>query len=264
MILLNSINIIKENFEIVMKEKKTVEIQNYFIICNWNKKAERIIEQLQTADKNCKIVIISKSKIEKIVEFDNVTSVQEDPTNHKSLRKYNASKAKSIILLADEDSSAPDNRNAIIALTIKYLENDTNKDIHVIAELSNPDFEKHLKDAGADEIICNIDYSSGIIAQSAVFGNMSEIYQRLLSYSDNTNEIYFIEQDKVSRHPNSLIKKSFGEVAQILNRDRKQNPIILLGIKRGDQIFLNPKRKKIPNGIEIGDKLIVLSYSQVQ
>ncbi|MEA3450573.1 MAG: NAD-binding protein [Bacteroidota bacterium] len=239
-----------------LKERNMSNLQNHFIICNWNKKAKSIIEQLQKANKNSnsKIIVISTSEIEKNPDLDNVIYANDDPTYHSILRKYNASTAKSIILLADENTYSPDEKNALIALAIKYLEGEKKQDIRVIAELINPDLKKHLKDAGVDEVICSADYSSGIIAQSAIFDNMSEIYQDLLTYSDKTNEIYFVENL-------SSDDKSFAEIAESINQKYKKKPLILLGIKKGDKILLNPEKEIMVN---MSDKLIVLSYTDIQ
>lgn len=242
------------------KVKNKSNLKNHYIICNWNSNGKNIIKQLQKANKksSCKIVVISLSEIKNITDLENITFVHKDPMDHKTLGEYDALKAKSVILLAEADSRTPDEKNALIALAIKYLEGEKNKDIRIIAELKNSNFKKHLKDAGVDEIIYSADYSSGIIAQSAIFKSMSEIYRKLLSYSDTTNEIYFS-----NRYIDEFIGKSFAEVSQLVYEKHKENPVILMGVKREEQIHLNPKEEDIPNGIDTNDYLIYLSYFQI-
>jgi voltage-gated potassium channel len=65
--------------------------------------------------------------------------------------------------------------------------------------------------AGVDEIICASDFQYGIIAQCGIlgrYGKLSEVYQQLLTYTDNTNELYIIPPEKV---PPALFGKTFGD-----------------------------------------------------
>ncbi|BCX12816.1 MAG: hypothetical protein KatS3mg067_1754 [Thermosynechococcus sp.] len=108
--------------------------------------------------------------------------------------------AKAIILRADVDMAVPDEKNVLIALVVKHLEKTPGheQDIYVVAELVNSDRQRHLKEAGVDEVIFSQDYSSGILssgilAQGALFRQMPKVYRQLLTYSDHPNEFYFIE-----------------------------------------------------------------------
>ncbi|WP_297049731.1 MULTISPECIES: NAD-binding protein [unclassified Thermosynechococcus] len=168
------------------------------IVCNWNAKAPLVLRQLIEANRHHPrdIVLLYAEPIKLDPEFQeraDVFVVQGDPTHHGTLERLNAPKA--IILLADADMEAPDDKNALIALAVKHLEKTPGQeqDIHVVAEWVNSDRPRPLKEAGVDEVISSQDYSSGILAQSALFREMSEVYRQLLTYSDHTNEFYFIE-----------------------------------------------------------------------
>lgn len=252
--------------ETIMKQ-----FSDHIIICNWNEKAPFIVRQLlegcQTTPRD--IVIISASAIDNRGDFGSRTDVyfvQADPTHHATLEKYNAPRAKSVILLADKDSEAPDEKNALIALAIKHLEQvpGQNKDIHVIGELVRLDRQRHLKEAGVDEVVADRDYSSGIIAQSALFQNMSAIYRQLLTYTDDTNELYFIEPGK---YPEHFQGRTFPELRQWISNysaESGDNPIILLGIKRENgEILLNPRRSKFDR-LHAGDALIVMAFHNIE
>ncbi|WOB43064.1 potassium transporter [Thermoleptolyngbya oregonensis NK1-22] len=252
------------------KEKAMKTFKDHIILCNWNEKAPAIVHQLLEVGRNHRrdIVIISASIVEEradLEEFSNIHFVQADPTHHATLEKFQASQAKSIILLADEDSEGPDEKNALIALAIKHLEQipGRQKDIHVVGELVRPDRHRHLKEAGVDEIISARDYSSGIIAQSAVFKNMSVVYQQLLTYSDESNEFYFIEP---GRYPEFLQGMTFVELSRWISEYSDahiENPLLLIGIKRANgDILLNPKRTQF-NRLTEGESLIVMAFSNV-
>ncbi|MEA5511277.1 NAD-binding protein [Crocosphaera sp. UHCC 0190] len=251
------------------QEKVVKNFNDHIIICNWNNKAPTIIHQLLEANKHHlrDIVIISASVIEDLDDLEsqrNVYFIQADPTHHVTLEKFQASQAKAIILLADEETEGPDEKNTLIALAIKHLEQIPNrqKDIHVIGELVNLDRRRHLKEAGVDEVISARDYSSGIIAQSAVFKNMSMVYQQLLTYSDCSNEFYYITPEQ---YPGYLLGKTFTELSTWISNDlgsQEENPLILIGIKRGNgEILLNPKQSHFQR-LAAEDSLIVMAYNQ--
>lgn len=244
--------------------------RNHIIVCNWNAKAIAIIHQLLEGNRGrtIDIVIVSASEIGDVGDLgenQSIHFIQADPTHHATLEKLQASQAKAVILLADEESSGPDEKNALIALAIKHLEQipGQQKDIHVIAELMNLDRRRHLLEAGVDELVSARDYSSGIIAQSALFRNMSVVYQQLLTYSDDTNEFYFLNPDQ---YPPQFCGKTFPELSQLISEysaAHPQNPLLLIGVKRsrGD-ILLNPKAEDFEH-LAPEDSLIVMAFNYV-
>jgi voltage-gated potassium channel len=249
---------------------KMKPLHDHIIVCNWNNKASRVIEQLLEADRQNPpdIVVVAASPVADALDFEmytNVHFVQADPTHHHTLEKLRAFYAKSIILLADEESQGPDEKNALIALAVKHLEAipGKTKDIHVVAELVNLERRRHLKEAGVDELVSAQDYSSGIIAQSAIFRNMSVVYQQLLSYSSDTNEFYFIPP---GRYPARFYGQTFPELAHWFierNRQHPAAPILLVGIKRTNgEILLNPKGDRFQT-LAQSDSLIVMAFDYV-
>ncbi|WAL60718.1 potassium channel family protein [Thermocoleostomius sinensis] len=253
------------------QEKAVKQFNDHIIICNWNEKAPTIVRQLLEANQEHPrdIVVISASVIDDRNEFDDrsdVHFIQADPTHHATLENLQACQAKAVILLADEASEGPDEKNALIALAIKHLEQipGQKKDIHVVGELVKLGRRRHLREAGVDEVISARDYSSGIIAQSAVFKNMSVVYQQLLTYSDETNEFYFIEPGK---YPTSLHGKTFAELTQWISQysaAHADNPLLLVGIKSGQgEIWLNPKQEHFDR-LEDTDSLIVMAFRHVE
>jgi voltage-gated potassium channel len=252
------------------KEKAMKSFKDHIVICNWNSKAPGIIRQLLDANQETPrdIVVVSTSQTDPKQEFagkEGIYFIQDDPTHHAVLQKLNASSAKAIILLADKQSAEPDDKNALIALAIKHLEQSPGqeKDIHVVAELVNQERRRHLLEAGVDEVVSGRDYSSGIIAQSALFRNMSQVYQNLLTYSGDTNELYFIEPH---HYPVSFLGLSFAELCQRVcqaNANTAENPLLLLGVKRGNgKILLNPQKHSFTE-LLADDSLIVMAFHYV-
>lgn len=241
--------------------------RDHIILCNWNDKAPAIVRQLLEANQKepRDIVVISASEVPNRDDFETenrVHFIQADPSHHGTLEQFQATQAKAVILLADEASQSPDEKNALIALAVKHLEQDPTlrKDIHVIGELVNLDRRRHLQEAGVDEVIAARDYSSGIIAQSAVFKNMSVVYQQLLTYSDDSNEFYFIEP---GRYPSSFQGKTFAELSRLVSeygQQQRDNPLLLIGVRRSDgEILLNPRPYDF-DYLTQDDALIVMAF----
>jgi voltage-gated potassium channel len=248
----------------LLQRNKMKKYKHFVVVCNWNTKAPGIVSELLQADEALNVVVVHTGAVNLHTDFkeeerDRLSFHQADPMNYEVLRGIRIPDAKSVILLADASVENPDDKNALIALAIKHLEKETT-DVHVVVELIHTNRRKHLLDAGADEVICSTDYTAGIIAQSAIYNRMSEVYERLLSYSANTNEIYF-----VSKYPSSFIGKPFLDlIPEVSQRsDEQKSPVLLIGIKRKEKIFLNPKSERV-SVLEKNDELIVMSYDRVE
>ncbi|MBE9135878.1 NAD-binding protein [Nodosilinea sp. LEGE 07088] len=246
--------------------------KDHIILCNWNDKAAGIIDQLLEGNKAdpIDIVVVSAAAVGEAGRdrpaSGRVHFVQDDPTHHATLERLQASQAQAVILLADEEAEAPDDKNALIALAIKHLEHipGQQRDIHVIAELVNLSRRRHLQEAGVDEVVSARDYSAGIIAQSAMFRNMSVVYQQLLTYSDDSNEFYFIAP---GQYPNHLWGKTFTELSHWVSTysttRQPDNPLLLLGVRRSNgDILLNPKAQSFDR-LTADDALVVMAFRKI-
>ncbi len=252
--------------ELKREVKMPKELEQHIVICNWNRRGDRIIREIHSplASPQTEIVIISDSEMNEAelrqqAEYEKVFFVRSDPTLHEVLKRARAHLAKSVIILADPQHSDPDAKTALIGLAITKLESELPQKPRIIAEVMNHHKIQHLLDAGVDEWVCSADYGLGIIAQSALFGKLSEVYQQLLTYSKETNEIYLVGSDKF---PQEFVGKTFAELAEAFNSKRvSHNPVILLGIKRNDRIILNPRAQQFDQ-LKEDDSLIVMSFDQ--
>jgi voltage-gated potassium channel len=239
-------------------------IENHIIMCNWNDRGDRIIKEIHApmAAPETEIIVITEQSIDEnelriSAAYEKVFFIHSDPTMHEVLKKARAHLAQSVIILADTESSDPDAKSALIALAITKLEKELPKKPHIVAEVMNHHKIQHLLDAGVDEWVCATDYGLGIIAQCALYGKLSEVYQQLLTYSRDTNEIYLVDND---HYPETCIGKNFEELTSMINCTRKgRNPTILIGVKRDEQVILNPKKEEF-DVLKVDDSLIVLAF----
>jgi voltage-gated potassium channel len=252
--------------ELKMEVKMPKGLERHIIICNWHEQGDRIVKELHSslAAPDTDIIIVTEAAVDEAElrqspEYERVYFIRSDPTMHEVLKRARAHHAKSVIVLSDPTCSDPDAKTALISLAITKLERDQPEKPHIVAEVCNPHKIQHLVDAGVDEWVCSTDYSLGIIAQAALYGKISTVYQQLLTYSAETNEIYLVESEK---YPRTFVGKSFKTVAAMLNDLRNsENPVILLGIKRDGEVILNPKETEFDT-VQQGDSLIVMSFDQ--
>jgi voltage-gated potassium channel len=246
--------------------KMPKNIGEHIVICNWNNRGDRIIREIHSplAEPETEIVVIAKQEIEEeelrmSTEYEKVFFIRSDPTLHRVLKKARAHLAKSAIILASDECSDPDGTTALISLAITKLEKDLPRKPHIVAEVINHNKTQHLLDAGVDEWVCSSDYGLGIIAQCALYGKLSDVYQQLLTYSKDTNEIYMVDG---ARYPEEFVGLSFIELTRTINERRNpENPIILVGIKRDEKVIMNPKPGEF-DALREGDSLIVMSFDQ--
>ena len=258
-----------------MGEKKPEKLKDHIVICNWSERGDLIIKEIHSklAAPETEIIVITEKRINEQElrsnpAYEKVYLLRKEPTSPEVLEEARAHLAKSVIILADRESKDPDAKAALISLAITKLKKDSKekavsqkkpdsqKKPHIIAEVTSHQKIQHLKDAGVTEWICCTDYGLGIIAQCALKAELSKVYEELLKYSEKTNEIYLVTRDQ---YPDSFKGMHFKEVLGIMNDGKdSQNPAILLGVKRGDDVIINPKGEKFE--IEEGDSLIVMAY----
>ena len=252
--------------ELRREVKMPKELEKHIVMCNWNDRGDRIIHEIHSplGSPETEVVVISDMEIDESAlrakpEYERVFFVRSDPTMHDVLKRARAHLAESVIILADPQHSDPDAKTALIALAITKLEREVPDAPRIVAEVMNHNKIQHLLDAGVDEWVCAADYGLGIIAQCALYGKLSEVYQQLLTYSSDTNEIYLVGR---SRYPESFLGKTFEELSDLLRARRGTgHPVILVGIKRGERVLLNPRAQEFDQLVD-DDSLIVMSFDQ--
>ena len=240
------------------------EMDSHIVICNWHERGDRIVKELHSplAAPEADILIVTDRKVDErelrgSPEYEKVFFIESDPTLHEVLKRARVHLASSVIILADDEFPDPDAKTALIALALAKLTRELPKRPHVVAEVMSHRKVEHLLDAGIDECVCSHDYGLGIIAQSALYGKLSEVYQQLLTYSEETNEIYIVDDH---HYPQSFWGKSFRELARQLNDHlNPENPSILLGVKRKEKVLLNPREDEFDT-FQAGDHLIVVAF----
>ena len=243
-------------------EVSNFEMDDHLVLCNWGPRGLEWIREVHSKiiqDKR-PVVIIHDSPEEidlpdkqDDAAFNDVYIVKGDPTNEVILRRARVPKAHSVVILTDiRQGEHSDGKTILTCIAIRNIcRGDRVPNVSV--ECRNVNNRHHLLKAGADEIISSDELGLRLLARSALFHGMTQVYQELLTVGRDANEMYLYPV------PKALFGRDFAEVASMFvrNRDDKKS-CLLIGIQRGEEMNLNPIGKE-SGALAKGDQLILLS-----
>jgi Trk K+ transport system NAD-binding subunit len=175
--------------------------------------------------------------------------VKGEVRDNSTLEKANIQKAKTVVLLAEDNSVSSDEKTLLRALAIarysrkkafkREKENKTiarkmdyetfktdadNDKLYVIAEINDTQFKKDLLESDVNEVIVTGSYSKNIITQSMMNFGVSKVIDEILQYNEY-NEFYVI--DLANEKYKHLRGYTFDELLLPL----RQQGILLVAIK---------------------------------
>lgn len=218
--------------------------KNHVILVGWNERVRETITQLTGAKKEYPIVLIDESLSENPLPLKNVTFIKGNPSHDETLLRANITKAEMVIISADQSKNEvhADMATILALVTAKGL----NPDLYTIVEILTKKQIINAKRAGADEVIETNTLSSFVMTNSILSHGVSETLLVMLNHlaGNKIEHIPVTEEDTTE------------EYIVILNKLFNQN-ILLLGIKRGDESFINP-----PPAFKISknDELLVIRH----
>ena len=237
------------------KGKSEVMENDYVLILGWSSKIFTIISELTIANENQKkprIVILSN--IDKVDMEDaiknNIPNTKNtkvicrngDVTNPTDLFIVNPSKAKSIIILSNDDEAGDfETIKTILAIT----NNPQRKEgkYHIVAEMNDIQNYNVAKMVGKEEVelILTDDIVARIMVQTSRQSGLSIVYTELMDFGGD--EIYFKEEK-------ALVGKKYGEVLSMYETS------CIMGLSKKGISNINPGMDIL---IEEGDEIIVMS-----
>ncbi|MBT2659682.1 potassium channel family protein [Bacillus sp. ISL-45] len=213
----------------------------HVIIIGWNERSRSIISSISETKQP--IILIDDSLKTNPLKYNHVQFIRGRANSDDTLLKANIHKAEKVIITSDQalDELHADMNTVLALLAIKGL----NPDIYCIAEILTSEQANNARRAGADELIQTNTLTSAVILNSifteghvnSLLDFLEELNGKHLSYikaADNT------------------IGKSFKEASTTLLSQH----IILLGIKKGADVIVNPNDIVY---IEPGDLLLAIT-----
>ena len=154
---------------------------------------------------------------------------------HEHLAAGNIHKARSVIIPAKEDYTDPDAQATLIALAINQVCRDKLIDEHIndhklektprvrrelensrkinhshtVAYVVNHMKTNYINDTNANQIVFSTDYGIGLLAQSAIHPGLVKVYDHLLRFTAEGNELYLLDSWV---HPPDLINRDFKDL----------------------------------------------------
>ncbi|WP_372366038.1 TAXI family TRAP transporter solute-binding subunit [Candidatus Uabimicrobium sp. HlEnr_7] len=248
---------------------KGYSMSNHIVICNWNSKGEKIVEEIHSPSLKAQgiakpIIIICNHEITlpDSDAFQDTFFLPGDPGAEWKLRNASLHNAFSTIILADETmGDRADSHTVMVVMEMTDLfdrleeEGKLEQRPHISAELIDGKNIKYLKRAGVNEVISGNDLGVRLLAQSTVTPGITEFMDNILQYCNQTNEIYIIDAPKLLVER----KANFITISQFLLENRKSyHNTLLLAIQRNKKMMVNPSSEEFIHLLP-GDRLVVLA-----
>lgn len=203
---------------------------DHIIMCEWNQRAQTIINELRMDRRTETAPIILIAQLEtKPVDDDDLYFIQGAVTE-ENLKRANLEKAKTVVILGDDnlEANARDAKVVLSTLTVETM----NPAVYSVVELVNGANVQHCERANANEIIVGSEFSSKLISRATLDHGISKVLSELLS-SRYGNDLFKIPV------PEKLSGKSFLEVFTELKRTNQST--VLAVQKGGDgEVITNP------------------------
>lgn len=154
-----------------------------------------------------------------------VRFVRGNATQIETLERANYAEASHAVVLAqDPTDPRSDQLNLAVAMTIEGLR----RQIHTVVECVNPRSVELLRRTGCDSIVCGTQFSSRLLIQELLDPGVREVFEELSSISQGQT-VYIVGIESMAEWT----------VAE-LGRWAAARGLILLGVKRGAKVSLNP------------------------
>ncbi|MFO0893234.1 MAG: NAD-binding protein [Isosphaeraceae bacterium] len=240
----------------------TFEMENHLVLCNWSPRGVGWIREVHAKivqEKRPVVIIhdnpddIELPDRQDEAAFADVYIINGDPTMETALYRARVPQAHSVVVLTDErEGHYADGKSILICIAIRNICRGESQP-SVAAECSNPANLRHLRKAGADEVISSAELGLRLLARTALYHGMTRVYQELLTVGRDANEMYLLPA------PEEFIGKDFVDIAGRFLRDRAdKRSCLLLGIQRDEEMMLNPIGHEA-GPLREGDQLIVMS-----
>ncbi len=188
----------------------------HVIICNFNNETKKILKRIDNFGFD--IVILSENE----PDTKEYTYVKGMAIKEKDLVKAGIKKALTVIIFSkndDRDSMAIDAETILSAMVIRKL----NNNVHIIAELLNPDSREHASPF-IDESIVHGDVTADLIASSIINPGITKLFSKI-------SEI--MHEERINDAEKNMSYRDF--CLQMLNNGKT-----VIAFKKGDLLVIKP------------------------
>jgi voltage-gated potassium channel len=215
----------------------------HLMIIGWNERSKEIIHKLTNSGSKQQIILLDDS-LESNPMPNTVHFIKGRANQDETLIKGNIFKAEKVLITSDQhkDELHADMFSILTLLTIKGL----CPSVHCIVEVLTTEQIANAKRAGADEIIQSNVLTSFVMLNSITAKKKISSILELLGQLDRSKLT-------LSAVTDNLVGKTFKEVSSLL----MEEGILVIGIIRGEEIFVNPSH---PFTISKNDQLLEIIH----
>ncbi len=223
-------------------QREIDRLEGHYIICGAGRVGRAVARQLADDPIPAQFIILenNEAKAEKVRTETNWLIVHGDATQAAQLQAAHIEQAAGLVAATSTDAS-----NLYVIMTARAL----NPGLKIIARASEEDAEKHMRTAGADQVISPYGFAGYRIAQAFLRPNVTNFLElALLRGSSHVG----LEVEELRIHPSSIY------VGQGLrsSRIRLDLGVIVLAIQReGEDMKYGPEADA---KLCAGDRLIVM------
>lgn len=248
---------IDEKIDELKKGRSRVLETNHTLILGWSEKVFSIVSEIVEANENQKglsiVVMADRDKVEmedeiknKIENFKTSKLIVRSgsPLELTDIAVVNPNEARSIIVLAPEESANPDTHVIKAVLALTNGRNRKEGKYNIVAEIKDPKNMEAAHLVGNDEavFVLSQDLISRVTAQTCRQSGLSVVYSELLRFEGD--ELYFQEEPK-------LTGKTFKDAIF----SYEDSSVVGIFKKDGD-VLINPPMETV---IDAGDSVIAIS-----
>ena len=237
--------------------------RDHYVVINWGTKGSTLLKQLRNDDfKNKRDIVVvlnvSPEDASKFLDGDGVAYLNGGVTK-ATMTDAGVPSAHSVIILADEAGSpeASDAKTILAILAVRQQPGENGLPVPIVAEIRDPEKVNlanyaGVLDNGSVEVVSSEKLGASLLCQAAVTPGVTHLYEDLLSFAEDSNEIYGREVSP------KMAGNRFSDICRFAMEGRgKAGGIIPVGIKRGKDTYLNPSDEKI-GPIQAGDTLFAI------
>ena len=218
-------------------QRDVERLQGHYIICGAGRVGRAVARQLETAQ----FIILENNaeKAEKIRQETDWLVVHADATQASQLQAARIERAAGLVAATSTDAL-----NIFVILTARSL----NPKLKIISRASEEDAEKHMRTAGADQVISPYGFAGYRIAQAFLRPHVTSFLELALLRSSELG----LEVEELRIHPSSIY------VGQGLRASRIRHDlgVIVLAIQReGEEMKYGPEADAT---LCAGDHLVVM------
>ncbi len=217
-------------------EREISRLTGHYIICGAGRVGRSVAREFQRKPAPFVIIENKREKIERYASEGWLT-LEGDATQERTLEEAGIRHAKGLVAATTADAT-----NIYIVLTARAL----NPTLKIIARASEEAAEKHLRTAGADNVISPYLFAGSRIAQTLLRPGVMNFFDAAHGHLGMDLEMDEIPVTSGSRLAGKTIATS---------GIRQETGVIVLAIHRKDGMHFNPTSDDV---IQVGDSLIAM------